>query len=212
MYVWSEHQKLLLQIPILSSEFEILYNSVLEYLAYLAHVIDKMDITDISTVRPEAHQLSFCETGSKQIADRMSNRTGSAENDNTMDHECNICWEKFELKQHLESHKIRFHNPKISKMIDEVHQGLKLFSCNSCDKSYGNFMELNNHFKMVHKGGKKSQNDLATEFMKDKTAIKDNQNLKEIKISQQDNVDTENKPEETQFIKKNIVGKSKFRT
>ena len=137
----------------------------------------------------------------------MSNRTGSAENDNTMDHECNICWEKFELKQHLESHKIRFHNPKISKMIDEVHQGLKLFSCNSCDKSYGNFMELNNHFKMVHKGGKKSQNKLEIEFMKYKTAIKDNQNLKEIKISQQDNVETENKPEETQFIKKNIVGK-----
>ena len=146
MYVWSEHQKLLLQIPILSSEFEILYNSVLEYLAYLAHVIDKMDITDISTVRPEAHQLSLSETGSKQIAERMSNRTGSAENDNTMDHECNICWEKFELKQHLESHKIRFHNPKISKLLDDVHQGLKIFSCNSCDKSF-----TQSHFILTHK-------------------------------------------------------------
>ena len=110
----------------------------------------------------------------------MSNRTGSAENDNTMDHECNICWEKFELKQQLESHKIRFHNPKISKLLDDVQQGLKLFSCNSCDKSYGNFKELNNHFKMVHKGGKKSQNKLEIQFMKYKTAIKDHQNLKEI--------------------------------
>ena len=74
------------------------------------------DTSSLENHALNAHVMSNDNLGEENAANQI---ISVAENGNAMcyPYECNVCKKKFELKQHLESHEIRFHNPKVSNCL-----------------------------------------------------------------------------------------------